>query len=97
MRFTLMSYQEKKPKLTGSTVTDNDASNPPRKDQPLPRPWLTPKPSTSETAKPDNFKTSKQPIPKPSAETTESTANTRKRNFPDQKATDTATKTPISN
>ncbi|KAF7276379.1 hypothetical protein GWI33_010382 [Rhynchophorus ferrugineus] len=47
-------------------------------------PWLTPTPSTSEAAKPANFKTPKQPVPKTSAEATESTAiNTRKRNFPE--------------
>ncbi|KAF7285648.1 hypothetical protein GWI33_010300 [Rhynchophorus ferrugineus] len=56
---TLMSYQEKKPKLTGPTLTDNDDSNLPRKNQPLSRPWLTPTPSTSEAAKPANFKTPK--------------------------------------
>ncbi|KAF7280526.1 hypothetical protein GWI33_005771 [Rhynchophorus ferrugineus] len=67
------------------------------KAQPLSGPWLTPTPSTSEAAKPAIFKTPKQPVPKPSAETTESTVNTRKRNFPDQKSTNTATETPISN
>ncbi|KAF7274707.1 hypothetical protein GWI33_012620, partial [Rhynchophorus ferrugineus] len=75
-RLTLMSHQEKKPKLTGPTVTDNDASNPPRKNQPLSRPWLTPTSSTSEASKPANFKTPKQPVPKLPAETTESTVNT---------------------
>ncbi|KAF7278859.1 hypothetical protein GWI33_007922 [Rhynchophorus ferrugineus] len=90
------SSHNEKPKLTGTTVTDNDASNPPRKNQPLSRPWLTPTPSTSEAAKPANFKTSKQPIPKPSAEMTESTVNTRKCRFLDQKSTNTATETAIS-
>ncbi|KAF7281958.1 hypothetical protein GWI33_003921, partial [Rhynchophorus ferrugineus] len=45
------------------------------KTNPLLRPWLTPTPSTSEAAKPANFKTLKPPVPKPSAETTESTVN----------------------
>ncbi|KAF7287993.1 hypothetical protein GWI33_000053 [Rhynchophorus ferrugineus] len=90
-RLTLMSHQEKKPKLTRPTVTDNDTSNPPSKNQPLSRQWLTPTPSTSEAAKPANFKTPKQPVPKLSAKTTESTVNTRKRNFPDQKSTNSAT------
>ncbi|KAF7281224.1 hypothetical protein GWI33_005014 [Rhynchophorus ferrugineus] len=69
-RLTLMSHQEKKPKLTGPTVTDDHTINPPRKKQPMSRPWLTSTPSTSEGAKLVNFKTPKQPVPKTSAETT---------------------------
>ncbi|KAF7271512.1 hypothetical protein GWI33_015626 [Rhynchophorus ferrugineus] len=96
-RLTLTSHQEKKPKLTGPNVTDNDAINPPRKNQPLSRPWLTSTPSTSKAAKPANFKTPKQPVPKPSTETTESIVNAHKRHFPDKKSTNTSTETPISN
>ncbi|KAF7271510.1 hypothetical protein GWI33_015624 [Rhynchophorus ferrugineus] len=48
-----------------SRKENNDASNPPRKNQPLSRLWLTPTPSTSEAAKPANFKLPKHPVPKP--------------------------------
>ncbi|KAF7285645.1 hypothetical protein GWI33_010297 [Rhynchophorus ferrugineus] len=58
-KLTLMRHQEEKPKLTGPTVTDNHTSSAPRKSQPLSRPWLTTTPSTSEAAKPANFKTPK--------------------------------------
>ncbi|KAF7267440.1 hypothetical protein GWI33_019331 [Rhynchophorus ferrugineus] len=92
-RLTLISRQEKKSKLTGPTVIDDFTINPPRKNQPLPRPWLTPTPSTSEAAKPANFKTPKQPVPKTSAVATENTATIKTY----QMSMNTATEPTISN
>ncbi|KAF7277299.1 hypothetical protein GWI33_008794 [Rhynchophorus ferrugineus] len=79
------------------TVTHIHTSNPPRKNQPLSRSLLTPTAITSGAAKPANFKTPKQPLPKILVEATESSVSTRKRNFSDQKSTNAATETPISN
>ncbi|KAF7283186.1 hypothetical protein GWI33_001205 [Rhynchophorus ferrugineus] len=46
---------------------------PQKNKQTLRRSWLTPTISTSEAAKPANFKAPKQPVPKTSAEMTENT------------------------